>query len=139
MGASCGTGGGLWGWRPGWWRTEQKAYLVDNSGVERPALVWLREYVETYVTGLDQHFFEELVVYPNPVTNGSIRLRGSEKVRQVRVLDVSGHQLKVVDVPHKAFVETALDVASGVYLFQLISGNKYSFRRIVVKEKFWSW
>ena len=124
----------LWGWRPGLWRTEQKAYLVNNSGVERPALAWLREYVETHVTGLDQQFFEELVVYPNPVTNGSIRLRGSEKVRKVRVLDMSGHQLKAVDVQHKAFVEIALDVAPGVYLVQLISGNKYSFRRIVVKE-----
>jgi endo-1,4-beta-xylanase len=36
----------LWGYRPGMWRTEQMAYLIENDGItERPALVWLRKYV----------------------------------------------------------------------------------------------
>lgn len=35
----------LWGWRPGLWRQEQRAYLVDADGRERPALQWLRRYV----------------------------------------------------------------------------------------------
>lgn len=35
----------LWGFRPGVWRTEQRAYLIDREGRERPALQWLREYV----------------------------------------------------------------------------------------------
>lgn len=35
----------LWGFRPGLWRTEQRAYLVDEAGNERPALAWLRDYV----------------------------------------------------------------------------------------------
>ena len=36
----------LWGYRPGMWRTEQMAYLIENDGItERPALVWMRKYV----------------------------------------------------------------------------------------------
>lgn len=35
----------LWGFRPGVWRTEQRAYLIDRDGRERPALEWLRRYV----------------------------------------------------------------------------------------------
>ena len=35
----------LWGFRPGLWRQEQRAYLVDADGSERPALRWLRDYV----------------------------------------------------------------------------------------------
>lgn len=35
----------LWGFRPGMWRTQQKAYLIGLQGQERPALQWLREYV----------------------------------------------------------------------------------------------
>ncbi|NQU86299.1 MAG: endo-1,4-beta-xylanase [Mariniphaga sp.] len=35
----------LWGYRPGMWRTQQKAYLINANNIERPALVWLREYV----------------------------------------------------------------------------------------------
>ncbi|MBE5316509.1 MAG: glycosyl hydrolase 115 family protein [Xanthomonadales bacterium] len=35
----------LWGFRPGLWRHEQRAYLIDERGQERPALRWLRDYV----------------------------------------------------------------------------------------------
>ncbi len=41
------TGITLWGWRPGLWRDEQGAFLIDRDNVtERPALIWLRAYVE---------------------------------------------------------------------------------------------
>jgi endo-1,4-beta-xylanase len=36
----------LWGFRPGMWRTEQGAYLIDEFGVERPAMLWLRAYLK---------------------------------------------------------------------------------------------
>jgi PKD repeat protein len=35
----------LWGYRPGHWRTAQGAFLATAEGCERPALVWLREYI----------------------------------------------------------------------------------------------
>src|SRR5439155_21346529 len=35
----------LWGYRPGHWRTAQGAYIALDNGAERPALVWLKEYV----------------------------------------------------------------------------------------------
>ncbi len=36
----------LWGYRPGMWRTEQGAPLTYSNNVERPALAWLRRYVQ---------------------------------------------------------------------------------------------
>jgi endo-1,4-beta-xylanase len=36
----------LWGFRPGLWRTAQGACLVRDNGVERPAMKWLRDYVQ---------------------------------------------------------------------------------------------
>lgn len=107
--------------------------MASSSGVERPALTWLREYVETHVTGLDQAFFEELAIYPNPVTNGSIRLRGSESLTQVKILDLNGQQLKEVRLQNQPSVDIELNVAPGIYLVQLVSGKTFSFRRIVVK------
>lgn len=41
----------LWGWRPGLWRNDQGAYLVRSNGEERPALTWLRAYVQTGEVG----------------------------------------------------------------------------------------
>jgi endo-1,4-beta-xylanase len=35
----------LWGFRPGLWRDKQGANLIRKDGSERPALVWLRNYV----------------------------------------------------------------------------------------------
>ncbi|MBC6608623.1 endo-1,4-beta-xylanase [Hymenobacter sp. BT188] len=37
----------LWGYRPGHWRTAQGAYIAFENGAERPALKWLREYVQS--------------------------------------------------------------------------------------------
>lgn len=39
----------LWGFRPGHWRTAQGAYLVLDNGAERPAMVWLQNYVQDHV------------------------------------------------------------------------------------------
>jgi endo-1,4-beta-xylanase len=36
----------LWGFRPGMWRTQQGAYLIDANGNERPAMLWLRAYLK---------------------------------------------------------------------------------------------
>lgn len=36
----------LWGYRPGLWRSEERAFLVDENGAERPAMAWLKEYVQ---------------------------------------------------------------------------------------------
>lgn len=40
----------LWGFRPGLWRDQERAYLVRSDGSERPALTWLRGYVEASAT-----------------------------------------------------------------------------------------
>ena len=46
----------LWGWRLGHWRTAQGDYLVNVNGSERPALVWLREFVTLPVVTAGQTF-----------------------------------------------------------------------------------
>jgi len=35
----------FWGFRVGLWRNDQKAYLINSNGTERPALKWLKAYV----------------------------------------------------------------------------------------------
>ena len=64
---------------------------------------------------------------------GSFRLSGSEKVTQVKVLDLNGHQLKEVNVQNRTSLEIELGVAPGLYLVQLVSGKTFSFRKIIVK------
>ena len=38
----------LWGYLPGHWRSAQGAYIAYSDGTERPALIWLRKYVQSF-------------------------------------------------------------------------------------------
>lgn len=40
----------LWGWRRGLWRDDFGAYLLDDRGAPRPALEWMRTYVDNPIT-----------------------------------------------------------------------------------------
>ena len=42
----------LWGYLTGHWRTNQGAFIAYSDGTERPALVWLRRYVQSFNTTL---------------------------------------------------------------------------------------
>ena len=40
----------MWGFRIGMWRTKEGANLITNGNIERPALKWLRAYVNESIT-----------------------------------------------------------------------------------------
>lgn len=40
----------MWGFRVGLWRNDQKAYLINQNGTERPAMTWLKAYVNDTLT-----------------------------------------------------------------------------------------
>jgi endo-1,4-beta-xylanase len=42
----------FWGFRNGMWRSDEKAYLITPEGVERPALKWLKAYVNDTLTAM---------------------------------------------------------------------------------------
>jgi len=48
----------LWGYRPGHWRTAQGAPLVYANAAEKPALIWLRQYVRNTVLPIKLSSFE---------------------------------------------------------------------------------
>lgn len=37
----------MWGYRPGLWRNTQGAFLIQDDGTERPAMTWLRSYLQS--------------------------------------------------------------------------------------------
>ena len=130
----------LWGWKPGMWRTEQGAFLVNRDGKDRPAFTWLQDYVRRQLvsiptTGLG----EELSIYPNPVTNGSFSIRGENTFTQLKVLDMRGNKLKELNIlasrgsADPSSIEVQINVAPGLYLLQLSDGKKSYFSKIMVK------
>lgn len=129
----------LWGWKPGMWRTEQEAFLVNRDGTDRPAFTWLQDYVSGYVTGIDNSAFEGISIYPNPATNGRLRITGDARLSQLKILDMRGNMLQEIDMSGsnelaaQSFVEIELKASPGVYLVQLTDGQNTSFKKIIVQ------
>ena len=113
----------LWGFRPGLWRNAQKAYLIDTDGSERPALIWLREYVENASFLLTQSEEMNWTLYPNPASD-YLEIIAGEPVKGVIVIDLFGQQLLKTSSKKLQLPE---DTPPGVYMvsIQTISGKRY--------------
>ncbi|MFW6347309.1 MAG: endo-1,4-beta-xylanase [Cyclonatronaceae bacterium] len=127
----------LWGWRPGLWRQDQDAFLIRNSGEERPALVWLREYVENNtVVSIDDEpseapsGFKLHNNYPNPfnpTTQISYDIGNTSDV-SIRVYDILGRQVQtLVDTRQTPGTYTlsfdASGLSSGIYFYRIQAGS----------------
>lgn len=131
----------LWGWKRGMWRTNEGAFLVNSDGTDRPAFTWLQTYVaeSNVVTAVDTRMFEMLSIYPNPVTSGRFRVKGTHQFTKLKVLDMQGNRLKETDISksmgqaEQAFFEVELNVAPGLYMIQLSNGRNSSFKKLMVR------
>jgi len=123
----------MWGYRIGHWRTNQGAYLVNSDETERPALVWLKSYVKETVLGTKAAASFAVNAYPNPATGGRFTLQGTDKLSQVRVLDLSGKQVIALDVAKKPSIDVQLNVAPGLYIVELSDGQSVESKKLVVQ------
>ncbi len=139
----------FWGWRPGLWRQAQDAYLIRSNGEERPALQWLREYVElTELTPpvstekFDDSLPSEFELsgnYPNPfnpVTSITYKLPMSSHVRLV-VYDMTGRQIQTLVNAQQAsgthtYLFDASNLSSGLYLYELQAGSFRDVRKMML-------
>jgi endo-1,4-beta-xylanase len=146
----------LWGYIEGqMWSQSADAYLIRSNGTERPALVWLRNYVETTT---DIHYHGRLLPndftlyqnFPNPfnpVTKISYQLQQPGQVR-LEIYDILGHKVKTLvnyrqspgfhQVYWNALDESNHYVSGGVYLYKLqikTSGNVYTMSKKMLLVK----
>lgn len=73
----------LWGFRPGLWRQDQGAYIVQADGTERPALVWLRDYLQASANGAP-------LIWNHP--RGLTATRGEAATLKVSAAGVTSYQ-----------------------------------------------
>lgn len=137
----------LWGWRPGLWRTEQEAYLVRNGGEERPALQWLRDYVESYREIVD---VEPPLEFPTTLTaaNGPNPFSTTTRIRYtlpasadvtLSVYDATGRLVKTLVSglrtagDHDVLFD-ASGLASGLYVYRLVADRHVKTGKMVVAK-----
>ncbi|HOV98260.1 MAG TPA: endo-1,4-beta-xylanase [Bacteroidota bacterium] len=136
----------LWGWRPGLWRNDQKAYLIGQDGAERPALQWLRSYLDTANVilpvekeGTIAQSYKLLQNYPNPFNPlTKIGYTIPQKVHvTIKVYNTLGQCVTTLfdgEQPQGSY-EIPFDgskLASGVYYYQLRAGNYIETKKLML-------
>ena len=131
----------LWGYRVGHWRTNQGANLVNADATERPALLWLRNYIQTTALGtrVTSATSAGISVYPNPATAGSVSLSlpaaFCQQAVDVQLLNALGQRVLRQTLPASAEAVRALalpSVASGLYTLRLQSAIGVSSQKLYI-------
>jgi endo-1,4-beta-xylanase len=125
----------LWGFRPGMWRTEQGAYLIEDDGVtERPALIWLRMYVEgTLDAETVSANTDHVLIYPNPLSSSATTLfiEGLDRPESAELWDLSG-RLLWSGQPQGNLLRFPAPYAQGMYLLRLYEDGQVYSRKLMI-------
>ncbi|MEJ2627483.1 MAG: endo-1,4-beta-xylanase [bacterium] len=124
----------LWGWRRGLWRDDQGAYLLNQDGTERPALVWLRDYLDS--VSVQPVFIDDFVQtpnefhlhnnYPNPFNMETkigyqISVQGQVKIKIYNMLgkEITTLLNEFEPAGYHEIVWDADNMSSGVYFYRI--------------------
>lgn len=137
----------LWGWRPGLWRNDQMAYIVLQNGEERPAMQWLRTYLDTVniVVSVDENIasilqnYELSNNYPNPF-NPETNIRYAVPSRSfvsLKVYNVLGQEVATLfegiqDAGSYTATFDGSNLPSGVYFCKFTSQNTTITKRMLL-------
>ena len=123
----------LWGFRPGLWRNEQRAYIIETDGItERPALVWLRSYVQgTIATNtFELQKSDHITVYPNPVNEGIINVEGMNQIDRAEIYNLAGKLIWSAQ-PYNNRLQVQGEIPVGLYFLKLYQGASVFSKKIV--------
>ncbi|MCB0646667.1 MAG: endo-1,4-beta-xylanase [Saprospiraceae bacterium] len=125
----------LWGWRTGLWRTNEKAYIMGEDGTtERPALVWLREYISSFPTS-DQSISlkENTVLYPNPVTGRIVYHNAAESLVRAELISASGSNLGTMSMDQNS-IYLPENITNGMYFIKLTGKKTSEVRPLMIMD-----
>jgi endo-1,4-beta-xylanase len=126
----------LWGFRPGLWRNEQRAYLIETDGfTERPALEWLRSYVESTITTstFQQQTSDHIKIYPNPLRSDVLTVEGMDQINRAELFTVDGQRIWWT-TPTGNRIRVGRDLNPGMYILQLY-GDQYVFAKKLMIQR----
>ena len=138
----------LWGWRPGLWRNDQGAFIINSDGTERPALVWLRDYLDTVNVTVSVDDATELPSafqlennYPNPfnpTTTIGYEVPFTSKV-SLKVYNVLGQEVATLfeGVRQAGYYKASFNgsnLTSGVYFYRLTANNFVATKKLMLMK-----
>lgn len=84
----------LWGWRVGLWRNDQKAYIILQNGLERPALEWLRTFVTSTITSSSEEYDnEKTILFPMPMASNVLLIQSERSFSKAILYKMDGSKV----------------------------------------------
>ena len=140
----------LWGWRPGLWRNDQGAYIVLQDGTERPAMQWLKTYLDTVqlpivsveVANTNKPMQYELHQnYPNPfnpITRITYSIPQSSYIT-LKVYNLLGQEVTtlfegVQQAGNHIVNFDATGLTSGIYFYRLQANGYVETKKLVLMK-----
>ncbi len=82
-------------------------------------------YTQCIIIGLEEFSKDEIVLYPNPVTNRSIlQLPSEATIDRIKILDIHGRILRDELISKDYYTIDVMGYKSGIYFYQVYSENK---------------
>jgi len=123
----------LWGYRPGLWRNEERAYIIGTDGsTERPALQWLRSYVEGTITSTyEQQPSTHIRIFPNPFRGGELTIQGMEQIDRAELYDLTGKRVWSAS-PEGQSLRLQQGLPRGMYILQVYAQRVAYAKRLMI-------
>lgn len=132
----------LWGYRQGYiWRTD--AYLIRSDGTERPALTWLKTYVNQntcynkFYSSIDdeKNEFQQHIIFQNPANNLVLEIDVLSNLNKLIVFDINGKlvtEYKGVKIGDHLKIQ--LGVAGIYFIGYVTDDNKITYKKVIVTD-----
>ena len=86
-------------------------------------------------TALEPVTGSDIKVYPNPLTDGKLKidLSGTKGTSEIKLVDLSGKVLKQISSSDQSLLKMDVDAKPGIYMIQIINNEKSITKKLVVK------
>lgn len=129
----------LWGYKQGQiWR--ENAYLIRSNGTDRPAFVWLKDYIgsttgESFcapIVATEETENSAFNVYPNP-SRGQLAIFVPIGRYRLSVIDITGKVFEPVRSVSYGKHEIQLKAPPGLYFIKLSNQNSDWLKKVIVR------
>lgn len=107
--------------------TGNYAVIVTANGCSDTSSCYLVDY-----TGLNEQVLSDLVIYPNPSTNGYFSIQSNAVISAVRLFDITGRELPCSYNTQQHSVETSVQEA-GTYFLHIQSPAGTAIREVQIQ------
>ena len=122
-------------------RIKPKLPLVPGTSIENIANIYFdfnppiitepSVLVAEFSTGVSEHSSGEMLIYPNPASDGFHVALSGKRTAQLSLRDLHGRVVRVVSVPNDRIWMDTSGLADGSYLMEAISTSGTRYRSMV--------